>query len=416
MAKSHKILLLFCLFTVVFPFVSGSNRADGASAPRPEKVYGVNRSGAEFGPQKLPGVEGKDYIYPTDTEILTSFSSKGLTVVRLPFLWERLQAKKFGELNQSGVTALAAFLDSAATANTKVILDLHNYGRYYHTPLQEEDNAALADVWVKLLTALKQKPALWGAELMNEPHDLPGGSTAWKNIMQTTVTEIRKVDTKTTLLIPGYSWQSAYFWQDNNRDLLIADPAGKLLYAAHIYFDKDFTGTYASKVTSAATLGTERILPFLQWLKTHKVRGILTEYGAPSADPQALAIMRNMLDTVDNNDELVGAIYWSSGPWWGDYPLSIEPEEGKQKPQMDIVLNFPSRANPAKLPTSIKVGSMVQFKNNPTIFLIEQTGLRPFADFVTYQAYKEENPKAKLYQRTEKSSLYTIRWQPVSQE
>ena len=54
-------------------------------------LLGVNLAGAEFGtPNHVPGVFGTDYIYPTHTEI-DYYAAKGMSVVRLPFLWERLQ-------------------------------------------------------------------------------------------------------------------------------------------------------------------------------------------------------------------------------------------------------------------------------------------------------------------------------------
>ena len=48
-------------------------------------LMGVNLAGAEFAPQHVPGVFGTDYTYPTHTEI-DYYASKGLDVIRLPFL------------------------------------------------------------------------------------------------------------------------------------------------------------------------------------------------------------------------------------------------------------------------------------------------------------------------------------------
>ena len=52
-------------------------------------LLGVNLAGAEFG-WNVPGVFGTDYTYPTHTEI-DYYAAKGMSVVRLPFLWERVQ-------------------------------------------------------------------------------------------------------------------------------------------------------------------------------------------------------------------------------------------------------------------------------------------------------------------------------------
>ena len=60
-------------------------------------LMGVNFAGAEFGPH-VPGVFGTDYTYPTHAEI-DYYASKGLDVIRLPFLWERLQRTELGPLD-----------------------------------------------------------------------------------------------------------------------------------------------------------------------------------------------------------------------------------------------------------------------------------------------------------------------------
>ena len=60
-------------------------------------LLGVNLAGAEFG-SNVPGVFGTDYTYPTHTEI-DYYAAKGMSVVRLPFLWERIQHSKNAALD-----------------------------------------------------------------------------------------------------------------------------------------------------------------------------------------------------------------------------------------------------------------------------------------------------------------------------
>jgi hypothetical protein len=47
-------------------------------------LIGVNLSGAEYDPSGT--IEGTKYTYPTDAEI-DYYASKGMTVIRLPFLF-----------------------------------------------------------------------------------------------------------------------------------------------------------------------------------------------------------------------------------------------------------------------------------------------------------------------------------------
>jgi endoglucanase len=60
-------------------------------------LLGVNLAGAEFG-SNVPGVFGTDYTYPTHTEI-DYYAAKGMSVVRLPFLCERVQHSENGALD-----------------------------------------------------------------------------------------------------------------------------------------------------------------------------------------------------------------------------------------------------------------------------------------------------------------------------
>jgi endoglucanase len=59
-------------------------------------LFGVNLSGAEYDPGGT--LEGTNYTYPTDAEI-DYYASKGMTVIRLPFLLERVEPVPGGPLS-----------------------------------------------------------------------------------------------------------------------------------------------------------------------------------------------------------------------------------------------------------------------------------------------------------------------------
>lgn len=379
------------------------------------KIYGINMSGAEFSPHTLPGKAGVDFEYPIDKAKFESFAAHGLTFIRVPILWERVQPKLESGLNPEALLSITYLLDTAAAAHVQIILDLHNYGRYYDKPLEATDANALAHFWVTLVTALGNKPALYGIELMNEPHDLPGGELGWVKIIQQTVNTIRQYNNKITILIPGYSWQSARFWQDNNKSLIITDPADKLLYSAHQYFDSNFTGTYEHPTKGDAGYGSELLSPFITWLAANNLKGIITEYGAPANDFVAIAMMRNMLTAVDKSDVLVGAIYWAAGPRWGDYPLSVEPDSnGKFPEQMNTLQDFPTRANPVSLPNGLKRGDFVKFNKNSITYYVDMDGLHPLSSNQVYTEYKNKNKTARVYTRTDNVNRYTVRLTPLN--
>lgn len=311
-------------------------------APVGRKQYGVSIAGGEFG--SIPGTMNADYIYSADRGEYGYFAGKGLTLVRLPFRWERLQRAAFAPLYAQDVAGIRAVLDAAQATGQRVILDPHNYGRYYDAPLTRADAAKFADFWEKVALTFRGHPGLYGYELMNEPHDLPEGSDAWAYLAQVATDAIRRQDSSAWVLVPGYHWQSGHSWPQENPFLDVRDPSGKLLYAAHEYFDAHFGGTYEFGYDAPSpTVGVDRIRPFLDWLAARQARGIITEYGVPGNDPRWLTVLDNFMAAIDASPNIQGGTYWAAGPWWGTYPLSIEPNSGQDRPQTAVLAKYATR-------------------------------------------------------------------------
>ena len=178
--------------------------------------FGVNLAGAEFAHDKIPGIYNKNYIYPTVAE-LDYFKSKGLTLLRLPFLWERIQHKLNGPLDEAELEKMKSFVTEAQKRNLWVILDMHNYCRRYENGVRyiigakELSVGEFADAWAKLAAEFKSYDNIWGYGLMNEPHDLLE-TTSWFSIAQAAISKIRTVDEKTPIIVAGDSWSSAERW------------------------------------------------------------------------------------------------------------------------------------------------------------------------------------------------------------
>ncbi|MFN8523724.1 MAG: glycoside hydrolase family 5 protein [Chloroflexota bacterium] len=321
------------------------------------KLFGVSVAGAEFAERRLPGTLGRDYIYQTSPESYRYFRSKGLTIVRLPFRWERLQPTPFAQLSRPDIAGMRAALDAAHQAGQRVLLDMHNYGHYYGYPLRPEDGEKLADGWRRIVLELRGHPAIWGYEIMNEPHGLSNrpkdfdidcerGSPTWARLAQQATDAIRSADQNRWILVPGYWYQTASHWPRCNQPLNVHDPAGRLLYAAHQYFDDDLSGAYQKDYDTVGAhpmIGVERLKPFQDWLEERDAMGIITEYGVPDTDPRWLAVADQFLAAVSAGKRLHGAMYWAAGPWWAEYPLSLEPRGGRDRPQMSVVAKYPSR-------------------------------------------------------------------------
>lgn len=299
-------------------------------------MIGVNLAGAEFGSGR--GVYGTDYIYPT-TSVLDYYERKGVELVRLPFTWERMQPTLGGPLDPAELSRLQSFLTDAAAHGMQVVLDLHNYGRYDGAVIGSAavPVSAFQEFWGALAAAVQGYPAVHGYGLMNEPHDM-GNAHVWPDAAQAAVDAIRAVDSQHTIIVAGDSWSGARQWQEANPYLSINDPADNLLYEAHVYFDRDGSGTYRGSFDeegATTTTGVERVQPFLDWLDQHGARGFIGEYGVPNDDPRWLDTLDTFLDALDANG--IPSTYWAGGDWWGDYKLAIAPRNGEDAPQMDVL-------------------------------------------------------------------------------
>ncbi|MBN8233303.1 cellulase family glycosylhydrolase [Corallococcus macrosporus] len=151
----------------------------------PEKrfVRGINIMDLGNAGGVLPGTYGTTYP-KTSLESLQQLKARGHTVVRVPFIWERLQPVPGGALNTAYLGYLMETLEHAKTAGLGVIVDMHNYARFTSGGVQRPfggagapTEAQYADAWRRISAAIRASPAAYSAvyayDLMNEPHDLP---------------------------------------------------------------------------------------------------------------------------------------------------------------------------------------------------------------------------------------------------
>src|SRR5262249_44860743 len=159
--------------------------------------------------------------------------------------------------------------------------------------------------------------------LMNEPHDM--GRSEWKAISQAAVDAIRGAGDRKCILVCGDGWSGAHtFARANGLRAWVKDPAGRVAYEAHCYFDQDHTGRYRRPYAEERARdpqlewrGAERLLAFVGWCRTNGVPGFVGEFGIPVGEPGWERVLAGMLEVMDRAG--LDGCWWAAGEWWRGY-------------------------------------------------------------------------------------------------
>lgn len=338
--KRIRLFTSYCLIVLALFVVFGSYAVKAA----PSVTYtGVNLAGAEFGvdfgQNKLPGQYGQDYTYPTHDEV-NYFVAKGMNTFRIPFRWERLQRQPLAAFDPAEQSRLDDIVQYATSKGAYVVLDPHNYARYYDTFFkvigQELPVSAYIDFWAKLTARYKNNTrVIFG--LMNEPNTMP--TDLWRDDANAAIRAIRAAGATNLILVPGNYWTSALNWPYDFGDgtnassmLNITDSGNNYAFEVHQYLNAGGDGSEATCVSP--TIGIERLQSFTTWLQQHGKRGFLGEF-AGGRNETCYQALDQMLSYMDANATVwLGWTYWAAGPWWGEYDFTLEPINAVDRPQM----------------------------------------------------------------------------------
>ncbi|MEQ4573551.1 MAG: glycoside hydrolase family 5 protein [Gammaproteobacteria bacterium] len=308
------------------------------------KYAGVNLAGAEFNSGKRPGVLYKDYTYPAASDY-AYFAGKGMNIVRLPFLWERLQPQAGGELDAEQLALLKKAVEQAKANGLHLILDVHNYAKYNGTRIDqlEGGSAALADLWKRLAGEFGSDDAvIFG--LMNEPNGI--SATDWAAVAQASINAIRTAGARNLILVPGTAYTGAHNWVSGGYGATtnaqaqddLHDPLNRYAVELHQYLDANYSGTSAD--CASPTIGADKLRGVTVWLREQGKQGFLGEFGAANNETCRQALDGLLAFLEENRDVWLGWTYWAAGAWWRpDYPFNVQPsKEGADKPQMEILV------------------------------------------------------------------------------
>ena len=286
----------------------------------PRLLTGVNLAGADFAPSDhRPGTYGVDYFYPTHAEV-DYFVGKGMNVFRLPFNWENLQTQPMADFQPDELARLDDLVNYATGQGARVILDPHNYARYYNMVVGTDvPAAALADLWRRLAAHYQDNPrVIFG--LMNEPNTMR--TELWLSDANAAIAAIRQTGAANLLLVPGNAWTGAHSWGESwygtpNASVMlgVADPLNHYAYDVHQYLDADYSGTHEACISQR--VGSEQLSVFTAWLKANDRQAFLGEF-AGARNATCYAALDDMLSFIDHNTDVwLGWAYWAAGPQVG---------------------------------------------------------------------------------------------------
>ena len=313
--------------------------AQAASDCASPTLPGVNFAGGEFNGGRQPAVYARDYIYPAANEIALA-RRLDLKMIRVPFLWERLQPKPLAALDAAELARLDVVVDQGRRAGLTVVLDVHNYGTYQGRSLDQKEapRGALPDLWKRLAQHYGgDANVVFG--MMNEPKDID--VDAWAGIAKDTLAAIRSTAAPNVVLVPGTHWDGAHSWMDgppghSNADALLplARNDDRVVFEVHQYFDGNFSGT--AETCDAASRVPQILARVGVWAKVNHVRLMLGEFGV-SQRPECVKALDDALAVIEEDrDVWYGWTYWAGGAWWENYPFNVQ-ANGGNTPQGNVL-------------------------------------------------------------------------------
>ncbi|MDR0680566.1 MAG: cellulase family glycosylhydrolase, partial [Dysgonamonadaceae bacterium] len=346
-----------CSDTPIVPEDPIQNSESGTLPPRETKMLGVNLASASGGTN--PGILGTNYRYPKN-EDLYYFNAKGMKLIRLPFRWKRIQSEPDGALVAADVNAMHAVVKEAERLGMWVMLDMHDYLEYTRNDTLFEVGVAgcrtwraatnswgawkaldytgitkehFANAWTRLVDAFADCSNIWGYDLMNEPKGVDI-NTLCENY-QTVINAIREKDMEAYVVLEGKSYASAVNWPSVSDELKnLTDPANRLIYQAHCYFDNDASGVYDAgydaEVGSNFNVYKQRLDPFINWCAANGKTGMIGEFGVPyngaaNSDPRYMVLIDSVFSYLKQKQ--VTATYWCGGAFYETYHITISPDK-----------------------------------------------------------------------------------------
>lgn len=302
----------------------------------PNRLKGLNLTGAESGDILTKNTYGYDYMYPSATRI-DYYAARGFTVIRVPFKSGRLQPVLNKPLDATELSRLDKVVQQARSKGLYVILDPHDYGMMLDASgVKQVIGSAsmpavkLADFWSRLAYVYKNQPnVIFG--IMNEPHYQT--ATQWQSTAIASINAIRSVGARQLVLIPGTSWTGAHSWvSSGNAKTWTGFRDFNSAFEVHQYFDSNNSGTNEGCVLNA---GTKRLAAFIDWAITKKRTSFVGEFGWSENSGCLQEGEKFMNEMMKYPGVFKGWTYFGAG-WYNGY-FTLNPINGVDRKQLPIL-------------------------------------------------------------------------------
>ena len=87
----------------------------------------------------------------------------------------------------------------------------------------------------------------------------------------------------------------------------------------------------------STTIGAQRLAGFTAWLRANGKRGLLGEFAGADNDTCRQALTGMLAHLQANSDVWTGWSYWLAGAWTTTDVFSIQPVNGVDRPQMQLL-------------------------------------------------------------------------------
>lgn len=254
----HRLATCLLLFANVVSRVPAYKTLDGIlqdNDGNPMRIKGISWFGFETQDQVVDGLWARDMKYYMDL-----MAQDGFNVIRIPFCakwilyqWDAYPDEGFVSADpqnhhKQSIQILDTLFDMAEHRNMRILLDLHRLNDQYiselwYDPYNGDYNAdKFFETWYRILDRYKDHKALWGVDLLNEPHGpatwgTQDPSTDWKMFAESAIFAMEKKypNAQWMYIVEGVEWGKQLAGADQAPLKLPPSAKHRLAYSAHNY-------------------------------------------------------------------------------------------------------------------------------------------------------------------------------------